>query len=120
MAQSLYDKYGGFPTISAVVQLFYDKIDQTPALARYFEHVKMPALIGHQTKFLCKVLGGPDNYEGRDLERAHKHLDIDGEAFGIVAGLLKESLDESGVEAQDVATILSIVGSVRGSIVSRE
>ena len=64
---SLYDKYGGFAAVSTVVHTFYDKVVASPRLDRYFADVDMAKLIDHQTTFLCKVLGGPDNYNGRAL-----------------------------------------------------
>lgn len=117
---SLYDKYGGFSTISALVQLFYHKIGNTPALDHYFENTDMAKLIDHQTKFLCMVLGGPNNYEGRQLAHAHKHLNISNEHFELVGSILKEALEEKGVEAADVETILGVVWGTRGDIVNEK
>jgi hemoglobin len=114
---SLYDKYGGFVAISQIVHAFYDKVLASPTLDRYFADVDMTRMIDHQTKFLCKVLGGPDNYNGRALEAAHRRLDVTPAAFDEVATLLAESLGEAGVEQADVATILGVVGSVRGHVV---
>ncbi len=118
MAESLYDKYGGFPTVSAVVHAFYDKLLDDDDLADFFDGVPMDRLMDHQVKFLCKVLGGPDNFNGRALKAAHANLDIDEEAFSLVAGHLKETLEESGVEPQDVTTILGIVASTKDDIVT--
>jgi len=118
VAQSLYDKYGGFPVISAIVQTFYDKIGETDELSHFFSNVSMEALMSHQTKFLCKVLGGPDNYEGRSLAKAHAGLNIDGRTFALVGQLLQESLEEAGVEPDDVKMILSVVVGVRNDIVT--
>jgi hemoglobin len=114
---TLYDKYGGFAAISAIVHTFYDKVLASPTLDPYFQNVDMGGMIDHQTKFLCKVLGGPDNYTGRALEAAHRRLDVTSSAFEEVATLLKQSLEEAGVEPADVATVLGVVGSVRGRIV---
>jgi hemoglobin len=114
----LYDKYGGFATISQIVHAFYDKVLASPSLDPYFANVKMEALIDHQTKFLCKVLGGPDNYVGRAMRTAHQGHDISAEAFAEVAGLLKESLEEAHVEPADVTAILEVVASVRGDVVA--
>lgn len=114
----LYDKYGGFAAISQIVHTFYDKVLASPTLDPYFARVDMPALIEHQTRFLCKVLGGPDNYAGRAMRAAHQRHAITPEAFAEVAGLLKESLEEAHVEPRDVETILSVVASVRGDVVA--
>ncbi|HYX32438.1 MAG TPA: ATP-binding protein [Oligoflexus sp.] len=115
---SLYDKYGGFVGISGVVHDFYKRIQKSESLQSFFAHTDMDKLIDHQIKFLCKVLGGPDNYEGRTLDRAHRLLKIHNQAFDEVGGHLKDALIGAGVEAQDVATILAVVESVRAHIVT--
>jgi hemoglobin len=113
----LYDKYGGFATISKIVHAFYDKVLASPSLDPYFAKVEMEALIDHQTKFLCKVLGGPDNYAGRAMRSVHQGRGITPEVFAEVAGLLQESLEEAHVEPTDVKTILGVVASVRRDVV---
>lgn len=114
----LYDKYGGFAAISQIVHAFYDKVLASPSLDPYFARVEMAALIDHQTVFLCKVLGGPDNYAGRAMRAVHQAHRITPEAFAEVAALLKESLEEAQVEPADVATILAVVASVEGDVVA--
>ncbi len=118
MSQSLYDKYGGLSGISTVVHNFYDKISESDSLSPYFNGVDMARLISHQTNFLCKVLGGPDNYKGATLAVAHKRLHITEMAFQEVATLLKESLEEAGVEPSDVSAILQVVASTKGDVVT--
>ena len=118
MSTNLYDKYGGFAGVSNVVQSFYEKISDSDSLAPYFDGVDMSKLIHHQTNFLCKVLGGPDNYKGASLAAAHRSMKITTAAFDEVAQLLKESMDEAGMESADVATILGVVGSVKNDIVT--
>lgn len=117
-SESLYDKYGGFAGISSVVHDFYKRIQGSASLKKFFANTDMDKLIDHQIKFLCKVLGGPDNYDGRGLDRAHKMMKIDDSAFNEVGGHLKGALEAAGVEDKDVQTILGVVESVRGNIVT--
>jgi hemoglobin len=117
-SMQLYDKYGGFGRISQLVHAFYDKVLASPSLDEYFAGVEMGPLIDHQTNFLCKVLGGPDNYGGRALRAAHHRLRITPEAFAEVASLLRETLEEARVEPADVHTILGVVASVRDDVIS--
>lgn len=114
----LYDKYGGFAAISHIVHAFYDKVLAAPSLDPYFHGVEMEALIAHQTRFLCKVLGGPDNYTGRAMSKVHQPHHISAAAFAEVAAMLQEALEEAQVEPDDVATIMGVVASVRGDVVS--
>jgi hemoglobin len=118
MAESIYDRYGGFPAVSMVVSRFYARILASPTLAHYFAGTNMEGLIDHQVKFMCKVLGGPDNYDGRSLRAVHHHLRITPEAFQEVAGHLQATLEESGFAPADVTTVLSVVSSTRGDVVA--
>ena len=48
---SLFEKYGGFATVSTIVRQFYKDVLTSPNLKSYFEDVNMEVLIDHQTKF---------------------------------------------------------------------
>jgi len=118
MAQSLYEKYGGFAVINEIVSNFYDKVEESELLKPWFENVDMAGLINHQTQFLCMTLGGPVNYDGQSIEDAHRGHAITKEAFGEVAELLEEALDEGGVEPDDVKTILGVVQGLADKIIT--
>ncbi len=58
MRQSMFERYGGFATISQVVGSFYDKMLASPITSPYFVDVDMGPLIDHQTKFFAFLWGG--------------------------------------------------------------
>jgi hemoglobin len=120
LAPSLYEKYGGIEGIRPVVSSFYGKILSDESLAPYFAHLDMDRMMDHQTRFLSVVLGGPNLYQGRPLQAAHKRLNVTEDAFASVATHLKAALEEAGVEPQDVATILGVVAGAKGDVVSSE
>jgi hemoglobin len=116
--ENLYDKYGGFATINSIVVQFYDNLLENDDVSHFFENISMEKLIDHQTKFLCQVLGGPADYSGRELKDAHLPLKITEKDFGVVATVLRETLQTAGVEAQDLETIMGVVGGTKNQIVS--
>ncbi|OUS24302.1 hypothetical protein A9Q99_25580 [Gammaproteobacteria bacterium 45_16_T64] len=118
MADTLFDKYGGFATFSAVVSNFYKKIMDSDELIPYFDGIDMDKLMDHQTNFIARALGGPDKYSGRDLKKVHARFNITQPHFGEVAELLTEALEEAGVAGEDVETIIGVVGSLQDQIVS--
>jgi hemoglobin len=117
MSDSLYDKYGGFTVIADIVHAFYDKILDAEELDPYFQGIDMDRLARHQTDFLCHVLGGPVEYEGRALYDAHAPLNITDEHFYLVAGLLEETLEEAGMEDDDIRSVIGVVVNVKDQIV---
>lgn len=118
MSQLLYEKYGGFDVFSAIVFKFYQKILESERIKPYFEDVHLGFLVEHQTNFICKALGGPDRYEGRDLKEIHASLNISVEEFDEVLSLLRLSLIEKEVAEDDIALIVNLISSVQGEIVT--
>lgn len=115
---TLYDKYGGFTTVSKLVQTFYGKVSESEDLAPYFEGINVQKLMDHQTKFFSDILGGPVKYTGRELKSVHEKMGITQEAFSEVADLLEETLEDFDVEAEDIEIIMKIVGGVKPDVVT--
>lgn len=115
---TLFDKYGGVPTVSRIVSKFYRQVLDRPTLKPYFEGVDMRRLIDHQVKFISHVLGQPASvYEGRALGAAHGGLGITSQAFGEVAEILQSTLLDAGMEKDDVDAVMTAVAGARGAIV---
>jgi hemoglobin len=112
MSDSLYDKYGGYPTVAVVVAAFYDGIAQDPELMPAFENIDMPKLMDHQTRFLCKMLGGPVDHIGRSIMPDEARFKIDNVSLIHVAKLLQQVLEATGIEQRDIPAIMNIV--IRG------
>lgn len=117
MPESLYEKYGGFETVSKIVHAFYEEVLDSDVIGHRFADTDMKRQINHQTMFLCQVLGGPDNYKGRSLADSHYHLDISEAEFTEVATLLEECLEDAGMESGDVATVIGIVAAAKDQII---
>ena len=115
---TLFEKYGGFSTVSTIVHSFYSDLKDSPQVKHYFKNINMERLIDHQTKFISHALGGPAQYEGRSLLHAHRHINVTNEDFDEVAEILKDNLEDAGMEEDDVNTVMGIVESVRDAIVN--
>ena len=64
MSVSLFEKYGGFATVSKLVSELYDELAKNEVTAPYFERSNMTALMDHQVKFLSQALGGKYLFTG--------------------------------------------------------
>jgi hemoglobin len=118
MAVNLYDKYGGFPTVSKIVHDFYKKVQKSDILSPYFEKVDMAGLIDHQTQFFSTLLGGPVTYDSGQIDEIHKRLNISGEAFQDAIDLLLETLEDAGMDDGDAQTVIAVLESYRASFVN--
>lgn len=110
--QSAYDRVGGEPAVHETVERLYKLVLDDPELAPYFDGVDMLKLKHHLATLLAKVLGGPDNYTGRDLAVAHQRLNVTSEHFFVVGVYLLSVLQELGVPLdirRSVGTVLAAV-----------
>jgi hemoglobin len=102
VAQTIFERCGGFAKVRKVVSAFYDKVLDSPRLQRYFAGVDMRALIDHQTKFVSAIMGGPAAYSDDVLQRVHAPLRITAEDFAEMATLFAETLEEFDFAPADV------------------
>ena len=105
MTLTIYERTGGFPKVRRIVSAFYDRALDSPLLAHHFEHIDMPRLIDHQTRFVAFLMGGPASYSDDHLQRVHARLRITHAEFEEMAELLCETLEDFDVAADDVATV---------------
>lgn len=113
MAQTMFERVGGFAKVRRIVSAFYDRILDTPSLQPYFEKTSMPRLIDHQTQFISAVMGGPASYSDEALRRVHAPHAISRTDFRTMAELLRETLEEFELSPDDI-------NHVMGEIVRRE
>jgi len=118
MKRTIFEKYGGFSSISRVVMSFYDKMLDSPLTSPFFEGIDMKRLIDHQTKFIATVMGGPASYTKEQIERVHVHLGITEPAFGESMELLRETLEDFDFEDDDIDQVIDEMGSYKYVVVT--
>lgn len=115
---SLYTRLGGEASLEAVVERFYDRVLADGDLRPYFEDTSMDDLREHQTQFLTAVTGGPVEWGGQNMARAHEHLDITSGDFEQVAGHLDSTLVEFDVPETERTEVMEAVAMLESAIVS--
>jgi len=115
---TLFDKYGGVPSISKIVRAFHREIMQRNHLAAYFDGVDMELLAEHTVKYIAFVMGKPaEIYTGRDMYTAHAKYHISGIHFGEVTDVLKDILQHAGLDKSDINIVMRRIESLRDMIV---
>ena len=120
--QPLYEQLGGAAAVEATIDVFYRKVLADDRINSFFEGVDMDRQIAKQKAFLTMAFGGPVAYSGKDLRTGHAHLvarGLNDSHFDAVAGHLKATLAELGVEASLIQEALTIVGGTRSAVLSR-
>jgi hemoglobin len=116
---SLYDQLGGAASIAAVVDDFYVRVLADDLLASMFASIDLAHLRRHQARFIGYALGGPNQYTGRSMQRAHEGLGITPDQFAAVAGHLSDALVAAGVPGANVAAVVGHVATLREDVVGR-
>ena len=120
--KSLYDELGGAAAIEAAVDIFYRKVLSDDRIAHFFDGVDMERQAAKQKAFLTMAFGGPNNYTGRDMRRAHAHLVAQGlndMHFDAVVEDLAATLQELGVSAERIGEVAAVAESVRADVLGR-
>jgi hemoglobin len=113
-----YERVGGAPAIKAVVDRFYELVLGDEQLAGYFTDSDLPRLKRHQVLLVSQVMGGPAEYDGRDLQEAHAPLGITAEHFDLVVSYLVQALIEAGVPADIIGRVGQRLGESKTGIVA--
>jgi hemoglobin len=103
--QTMFERYGGFSTVSKIVSDFYSRVQDSDVASPFFAGSDMRTLIDHQTKFIASLMDGPASFTDEHLERVHSRLNIDTAAYEEIVMLLTESLEDAGVAKNDVAQV---------------
>lgn len=120
MPQSLFEKYGGFKTVSRIIMTFYEMVLDSDQIGDHFDNIDMARLIDHQTKFIASLMGGPAAISDDRLEAVHRHLKISHADFDEVVTILSEALSEHQISKDDILLTLAAVEGKRSIIVARE
>jgi hemoglobin len=105
MAQTVFERVGGFMVVRKIVSAFYERVLDSPLVQHHFAGVPMARLIDHQTQFISQLLGGPVRISDETLQHAHARLRITKEEFEEIVRLLGNTLEEGGLGREDVAFV---------------
>ncbi len=116
---SLYHQIGGKAAINAAVDAFYVKVLADERVNFFFEDVNMSKQHNKQKAFLSAALGGPIPWDGLDMRKAHKHLDLKEEDFNAIAENLVATLQDLEVPEDLQKQILAIVASTKADVLNQ-
>ena len=120
MAQaSLYDRLGGKPAITAVIDDFVGNVAGDSRINRRFAGADIPKLKARLVDQVCEASGGPCKYTGRSMRDAHAGMNIADAEFGALVEDLVKSLDKFKVPAKEKGELLGALGGMKGDIVGR-
>ena len=117
--QSLYDSVGGAVALPIAVDLFHKRVLADERIVHYFETVKTASQRAKQKAFLAYAFGGPNNDAGKDMPKAHAHLNLGDSDFNGVMEILGVTLQEPGIPDDLCVEAAAIARSVKDEVLHR-
>lgn len=117
--KSLFERLGGKPAITAVVDDFVNNLTTDPAIKARFTATDVPSFKQKLSDQICAATGGDCKYTGKDMATAHAGMKISDAEFDALVADLKKSLDKLSVPAREQGELLSALGGMRGDIVGK-
>ncbi len=115
---SLYDRLGGKPAITAVVDDFVANVTADPRINSFFAEVNIARLKLMLADQICQASGGPCVYTGRTMRESHPaSLGIKSEHFDAMVEDLVKTLNKFKVPAKEQGDLLALLGPMKPDIV---
>jgi len=124
--KSLYERLGGEPALTAVVDDFVGRAAGDPAVnftrkGTAMEWNPTPENVAKLKKrlvqFIGMATGGPQKYEGKAMKPLHAGMKITSAEFDALAKDLIASLDKFKVPQREKDELIAVVASTKGDIV---
>jgi hemoglobin len=121
---SLYDRLGGRPAVTAVVNSFLKRMLADDRVNPWFGHLgnnpeHAAAYKAKLHDFICQAAGGPCKYEGKDMFAAHKGRHVTSDAFQAVVEDLVATLDEFKVPEKEKGQLLGLLAPIQTAVVQQ-
>jgi hemoglobin len=116
---ALYDRLGGKPAITAVVDEFVARVAADNRINGRFANTDIPRLKAMLVDQVCEASGGPCKYAGRDMRSAHRGMNLSEREFDITGRHLAGALDKFKVLAKEKNELMAAIGSMEGQIVGQ-
>ena len=117
--QSLYERLGGKPALTAVVNELWAQVAADTRINGRFAHTKPEAFGGQLVDFLCQASGGPCKYQGQDMKTAHTGMKLTEGEFNALAEDTVKALDKFKVPAGEKNEVMGLLASLKGDVVNR-
>ncbi len=123
--RTLYDRLGGKPAITAVVDDFVGRVAGDSRINGFFKDTaadpaRLASFKGKLVDQICQASGGPCTYTGKDMKHAHEGMGISDADFNALVEDLVASLDKFKVAKADKDTLLGVLGPMRPDIVEEK
>ena len=118
-SRSLYERIGGDPVITAVVEETVETMAANPRVNQSFEKVDLKRLKKMVVEQICALTGGPCRYSGDDMKITHAGLDITEAEFVAQVETLRAALDRRHVGTREKNELLRLLAPMKRDVVTK-
>jgi hemoglobin len=116
--KSLYERLGGAPAVSAVIDDFAGRVLADTRINAKFAKSDPTRLVTNLKTFVTQATGGPKVYKGQTMAAAHHNMGVTDAEFGALVEDLVATLDKFNVPAKEKGELLAALGPLGPQIVS--
>jgi hemoglobin len=117
--RSLYERLGGHPAITAVVDDFVGNVAADKRINGFFAKADIGRLKARLVEQICQGTGGPCVYSGRDMKSAHAGMGVQGKHFNALVQDLGKTLNKFKVPPREQKELVAILAPMKKDIVTR-
>jgi hemoglobin len=117
--RSLYERLGGQPAITAVVDDFVGNVAADRRINRFFANANIGRLKARLVEQICQGTGGPCVYTGGDMRSVHAGMGIQSKHFNALVQDLGKTLNKFKVPAREQRELVAILAPMKRDIVTR-
>ena len=118
-SRSLYERIGGEPVITAVVEETVETMAANPRVNQSYEKVDLKRLKKMVVEQICALSGGPCIYSGDDMKITHAGLDITEAEFVAQVETLRAALDHQHVGTREKNELLRLLAPMKRDVVTK-
>ncbi|GLQ20713.1 hypothetical protein GCM10007854_16680 [Algimonas porphyrae] len=116
---TLYDDFGGYAVLSAVISDMLARSLADPEMAPIFANSDMDRLQSMLVLHMCHLADGPCVYDGQHMRRAHDGLGIETRHFNRLVEYMQDAMDEQGVAFRTQNRLLARLAPFHNDVTER-
>jgi len=117
--KTIYEQLGGAAKMDTAVDLFYRKVLSDQRISHFFDSIDMEQQHVKQKAFLTMAFGGPNNYSGAEMRKAHAHMNLTEEHYNAVMENLGATLEELNIPSELIAEAAAVAATVKDDVLNR-
>lgn len=113
---SLFERIGGLPVITKIVDEFIDEVVRSPRTKRSFDGIRVKTLKATVVAQLCNLTGGGCVYEGETMLKVHRDAKISEAEFNAFVDIFRTTLTKY-LSTREKNELLKILAPMKHDIV---